>query len=87
MGNDSPVTVLVNLVDSLMKGHTEHFLALHLWLPGGSLFSTGRNLADTVRSRKLRGRLKDRRAGVGNTALSLLSSVRMWRWRFIIWRI
>ena len=67
IGNELPVAVLVNLVDSEINGHTEHLLALHLVHPGWALFASGRSLAFTTRSRRLRGRRKARMGGDGKT--------------------
>lgn len=89
MGNDSPVEELVNLEDSWMKEQTEHFLALHLKQPG--LTSVGPSwvgsLAETMRSRRLRGRRKASIGGEGKTSLSLSSDSRMCLWRLMICRI
>ena len=67
IGNELPVEVLVNFVDSEINGQTEHFPALHLVHPGCSLSARGRSFAFTTRSRRLRGRRKARMGGDGKT--------------------
>ena len=67
IGNELPVEVLVNFVDSEINGQTEHFPALPLVHPGCSLFARGRSFAFTTRSHRLRGRRKARMGGDGKT--------------------
>ena len=73
MGKDLPVIELVNLSDSTINGHMEHFFETHLVESVSVSKENGLMWAVTRRSCRLLGRLKGAIGGAVKICVSLLS--------------